>query len=492
MIDTKIDQFLTTTLPSLKVAIIGDIMIDRYVFGDVSRISPEAPVPVNRVNTMKDVLGGAGNVAANLANLDCTVYVGGVAGEDDHSQVLRSLLQTNGINDSGILYSDTRSTITKMRILGDRQQMMRLDFETVQSLSEEEEERLVQWFTHLCENGLQGLVISDYGKGVCTPSLLARIIPLAQHYHIPVIVDPKGSYWSKYNGVTCVTPNVKELGEVVGYTVPNEDEAVVEAAKKVLAQVDLAYLVVTRSAQGITVVSKNGRIWHNPATKQDVFDVSGAGDTVVAILVTCLATHLTMRMTLHMANMAAGIVVAKVGTYPIHRYELLDAWKNMRRTVGEEPYYSWTDMAEKIRQWQANGETVVFTNGVFDIVHSGHIKYLLEAAQLGQRLVIGLNSDSSVKRLKGDTRPIISERDRAILLSALGAVDGVVLFEQDTPFELLERLRPNILVKGGDYRVEEVIGKEWVDEVRVLSFKDGYSTTSIVNKIATMAKEGIL
>lgn len=492
MITNTINEFLTNSLPNLKIAVIGDVMVDRYVFGDVSRISPEAPVPVNRVSSMKEVLGGAGNVASNLANLDCKVYLGAIAGNDDHGRVLQQLLEKDNVDTSGLIYGDNRSTITKMRILGDRQQMMRLDFETITDITNEEEQQLVQWLEHLCKNGLQGIVVSDYGKGVCTPSLLKQVFTLANTYNVQTIVDPKGSDWSKYDGATCITPNVKELGESVGRTVPNDDASVIEAAKEVLGKLNLQYIVATRSAQGITVVAKDGRTWHNPATQQEVFDVSGAGDTVVAMMITCLTSGLSMRLALHIANGAAGIVVSKVGTYPIHRSELMDLWQSLQQGNQTKPLYTKEEMKSLIEQWQSKDETVVFTNGCFDILHRGHITYLQEAAQLGQHLIIGLNSNASVRRLKGETRPIVSEDDRAALLSALGCIDGVVLFEEDTPAELLAYLRPNILVKGGDYKKEDIIGRESVDDVIVLSFKDGYSTSDIVRKIATMAKEGKL
>ena len=477
MITKTVNEFLTNSLPNLNIAVIGDVMVDRYVFGDVSRISPEAPVPVNRVSSVKEVLGGAGNVASNLANLDCHVYLGAVAGVDDHGRVLDNLLAADHIDTSGLIHDESRSTITKMRILGDRQQMMRLDFETITPITAAEEEQLISWLEELCQRGLQGIVISDYGKGVCTPTLLQHVFKLANTYQVQTIVDPKGADWSKYDGATCI---------------PNDDTSVIEAAKEVLNKVNIKYIIGTRSAKGITVVAKDGRTWHNPATQQDVFDVSGAGDTVVAMMISCLASGLSMRLALHIANGAAGIVVSKVGTYPIHRQELIELWRSVRQLTTSSPLYTKEEMKALIDKWQSMDETVVFTNGCFDILHRGHITYLQEAAQLGAHLIIGLNSDASVRRLKGETRPIVSEDDRAALLSALQCVDGVVLFEEDTPAELLAYLRPNILVKGGDYKKEDIVGRESVDEVEVLSFKEGYSTSDIVKKIAMMAKEGKL
>ena len=489
MIKNTINKFLHDSLPNLRIAVIGDLMVDRYVFGDVSRISPEAPVPVNRVKQMKEVLGGAANVAANLANLDVHVYVGGVAGQDTHGNLLQDLLDSNGIDKSGVVISRDRSTITKMRILGDRQQMMRLDFETVRDVEQQEEEELISWLDSLCQKGLDGIVISDYGKGVCKDSILEKIFNLANCYKIPTIVDPKGSQWEKYNGATYITPNVKELSERVGYSITNDDDKIVTAAKEVLATNNIQYIIATRSEKGISVIARDGRIWHNPATQQDVFDVSGAGDTVVATMICSIAANLSMRTALHVANGAAGIVVSKVGTYPIHRQELIELWMSLQEgKYIEKSLYSWEEMKNLVQQWQNQGDIVVFTNGCFDILHRGHITYLQEAAQLGDRLIIGLNSDASVRRLKGETRPLVEEEDRAYLLSALGCVDGVVLFDEDTPSQLLETIRPNILVKGGDYKVDEVIGREFVDSVQILPFKDGYSTTNVVNKIANLVK----
>ena len=493
MIKNTINKFLHDSLPNLRIAVIGDLMVDRYVFGDVSRISPEAPVPVNRVKQMKEVLGGAANVAANLANLDVHVYVGGVAGQDTHGNLLQDLLDSNGIDKSGVVISRDRSTITKMRILGDRQQMMRLDFETVRDVEQQEEEELISWLDSLCQKGLDGIVISDYGKGVCTDSILEKIFNLANCYKIPTIVDPKGSQWEKYNGATYITPNVKELSERVGYSITNDDDKIVTAAKEVLATNNIQYIIATRSEKGISIIARDGRIWHNPATQQDVFDVSGAGDTVVATMICSIAANLSMRTALHVANGAAGIVVSKVGTYPIHRQELIDLWMSLQEgKYVEKSVYSWEEMKSIVQQWQDRGDIVVFTNGCFDILHRGHITYLQEAAQLGDRLIIGLNSDASVRRLKGETRPLVEEEDRAYLLSALGCVDGVVLFDEDTPSQLLETIRPNILVKGGDYKVDEVIGREFVDSVQILSFKEGYSTTNVVNKIANLVKDNKL
>ena len=339
-------------------------MLDRYIFGNVTRISPESPVPVNVVERETEVLGGAANVANNLARLDCEVHMAARVGNDAHGMIVRQQLQDNRIHSHGVFVEDGIPTTTKTRILGGQQQIVRLDYEVTKPLTEESEEHILHWLDVLIEKKLQGLVISDYGKGVCQPSLLAQVFERTKKHGIMTIVDPKGSDWSKYNGATCITPNVKELSVAVGYEVENTDEAVVQAAHQILSQMDLEFIVITRSAKGVTFVRKDGNIWHNAETKkQDVFDVSGAGDTVVAMMLTTLIAGLSIRAALVAANAAAGIVVSKVGTYPIHRQELLDLLSKIKAKKEEkEMLYSVEALAKKIRTWQNRGEVVVFTN----------------------------------------------------------------------------------------------------------------------------------
>lgn len=493
MTENYIDHFLNHVLPELRIAVIGDIMVDRYVFGKVERISPEAPVPVNKVDHMTSVLGGAANVASNLANLDCHVFLGGLIGDDENAALLHQLLEEAHIDGSGLVVRQDHATTTKMRILGARQQMVRLDFEEVTPLAVTEEEKLMTWLYNCVAAGLDGIILSDYKKGVLTDSLAQSIIQEANRAGIPVLVDPKGSDWTKYNGADFVTPNMKELSDCLGRPVANEGQAVVAAAEILHEQYQFAHLMVTRSEKGITVIGRDGKVWNNPATAREVFDVSGAGDTVAAAFLSAIAGHLSIRTSLQIANAAAGIVVTKVGTYPIHRHELIKLWQAWQ-PAHWHPYQplSREAAAEKIRQWQKKGDTVVFTNGCFDILHRGHVLYLQQAAMLGQHLVVGLNSDASVRRLKGETRPLVKQEDRAILLSALACVDEVVIFEEDTPKELLQVLRPDILVKGGDYKADEVIGRESVKRVEIISFEDGYSTTGLIQKIADLVKKGKL
>lgn len=492
MADLAVTGFLTENIQKLKIAVIGDVMLDRYFYGEVKRISPEAPVPVTKINKTKSVLGGAANVAANLAHLDCHVYMGGVTGDDDNRRLLEQLMDEAGIDHSGLVPGSRRSTITKLRVLGGQQQMLRLDFEETGDLYPDETVKLKEWLELLLDNGLDGIIVSDYAKGVCSDSFCQWVIAQGHAYNIPVLVDPKGSDWSKYRGCDFITPNLKEMCEAAGYSRDNEDDAVVEMARAARARFNIKNVVVTRSEKGMTLVNDK-EILHSPATAIEVFDVSGAGDTVAAVLLAGAAGGLELDDAVYMANRAAGIVVARVGTYPVHRDELLkDLLTEERRQGRGYRTLSWQEITSLAATWKACGEKIVFTNGCFDILHVGHVTYLEKARNLGRHLIVGLNTDASVRRLKGETRPLVHELDRARVLAALACVDAVVLFDQDTPTELIEKIRPDILVKGGDYKPEEVAGREYAGEVKIIDFEEGYSTTGVVEKIAAMVKEGKL
>lgn len=485
-------ELLTEKITHLRIAVIGDVMLDRYAYGEVRRISPEAPVPVTRVKRLTSVLGGAGNVAANLAGLGVQVYVAGMTGEDDHRRVLEKKLRELGVDYSGLIASPKRSTITKMRIIGARQQMLRLDFEEPGDLLPDEEQALLQWLRKHLDEGLDGIVLSDYAKGTCSDRFCQMVITQARAAHVPVLVDPKGSDWAKYRGCDLITPNVKEMCEAAGKVVPNVTPALVELAQQARETFDIRYVVVTRSEKGVTLVGKDDVIT-KAATAQEVFDVSGAGDTVASVLLAAISGKLSLADALELSNKAAGIVVSKVGTYPVHKEELLrEILADSQPESFDYRPMTWDEMARLTRTWQQAGETVVFTNGCFDILHAGHVQYLQQAAQLGNHLIIGVNTDDSVRRLKGQTRPFNHETDRARLLASLRDVDAVALFGEDTPTELIKKIRPDILVKGGDYKKEEVAGREYARTVEILPFKEGYSTTGIVEKIVALVKEGKL
>lgn len=475
-------RFLEKEITQMKVAVIGDMMTDRYITGRVNRISPEAPVPVNLVESQREVPGGAANTAANLAALGCPVFACGMKGNDADGAVLSSLMEQAGIDMSGMILAENYHTTAKIRILGARQQMMRLDYEEKKNPSSHDCHFILSWLEHLLSEGLRCIVLSDYGKGMITGELSGAVISLAKRYGVPVLVDPKGADWTKYDGAYGITPNLKELSDCVGREIPNDDEAVEQAGKEVREKYHLTHLFVTRSEKGITCISEKGSI-HRASAAQDVFDVSGAGDTVMAVTAAATADGLPMDTILELSNKAAGIAVSKVGTYQVKREELLCAWSRGENVRLSYRPLTWEEAEEKVGRWKERGEKVVFTNGCFDILHRGHVTYLQQAASLGNHLIVGLNSDESVKKLKGLGRPVNKEEDRSFMLAALRCVDEVVIFGEDTPEKLLSRLKPDILVKGGDYRVEEVAGRQYAGEVKILSFVDGYSTTGLIHKI---------
>lgn len=486
-------QFLTEKIQNLKIAVIGDVMLDRYFYGEVKRISPEAPVPINRVKRIESVLGGAANVAANLAHLGCQVFVGGVTGADDDRHLLEKNLAEAGIDYSGLLKSEERSTITKLRVIGATQQMLRLDFEEVSDLTLAEMQALSDWLAGLFDQKLDGVIISDYAKGVCSDAFCQKVIQTARAYKVPVLIDPKGADWEKYRKADFITPNLKEMCEAAGREVANEDDAVLAIAHMVKDRYGISNVVVTRSEKGMTLLGRDGFFLHSPATAQEVFDVSGAGDTVAATLLAGIAGGLALDDAVYLANRAAGIVVSKVGTYPVHRNELLKdiLAEDRKRGFSFRPQ-SREEIIALTKIWQNSGEKIVFTNGCFDLIHVGHVTYLEKAARLGKHLIIGLNNDASVRRLKGETRPLVHEVDRARVLAALACVDAVILFGEDTPAELIKEIKPDVLVKGGDYKAEDVVGKEDAGEVQIIAFEEGYSTTGVVERIAKLVKEGKL
>lgn len=462
-------------LSKSSILVVGDVILDKYHFGKVRRISPEAPVPVVEVERSMFTLGGAGNVANNIAHLGGKSYLLGTAGNDTNKTILLDLLHK--INVEVFLCETNVPTTTKVRVLGEHQQIVRLDFEEVQEIRGDS----YQWIREKIDSviGKVGsVVISDYGKGVCSPELCRYVINRGNSRGIFIVVDPKGNDWSKYAGATVVSPNVKELGEVIGRELPNTNQEIEACGAEVMKRYDLKYILVTRSEKGMTLISHDD-IVHIPTEAKEVFDVSGAGDTVVATLSTAVSNGIDIKMAVKLANRAAGIVVSKIGTTPIKIEELVNSTK-------DEFYGKIVDfdlLIGIVKELKERGEDIVFTNGCFDILHAGHVSYLKEAKRLGDILIVGLNSDDSVKRLKGYDRPLNRERDRAEVLAALEFVDYVVVFGEDTPRELIKSIMPKVLVKGGDYTVEEVVGKEFAGKTVVLPFVEGYSTTKIIKKI---------
>ena len=462
---------------STKVLIIGDVMLDQYYMGHVNRISPEAPVPVVHVKNQSSVLGGAGNVASNVAGLKAKPTLIGFTGMDDNANAIHKLCEEKGIHFSPIVCN--LPTISKSRIIAGQQQIVRFDIE------ETNQEIRQSYINQLEKNILDEIqnhdvvIISDYGKGLCQPTVCHTIITECQDKNIPVIVDPKGTNWKKYQGATFITPNFKEFQEICKSTFENSDDIIEIYGQEIRQKYSIENLLVTRSEKGMSHIS-DGKSYHRHTEAKEVFDVSGAGDTVIATLACSIGAKYNYRQSIDLANSAAGIVVAKVGTTPISLEELNSLAQS---TSVSKKIYKLPDLLNKLEKLEEDSHTIVFTNGCFDILHRGHLEYLQKAKDLGSKLIIGLNSDKSVRMLKGPSRPINQEDDRALMLASLGFVDFVVLFEEETPHDLLSQIKPTILVKGGDYKIEEVVGREFAEEVHLINFVEGYSTTSIIQKM---------
>lgn len=483
----------------LKVLVVGDIMLDRYIHGEVERISPEAPVPVLRHAQRYERAGGAANVAMNLAGLGCQTFLAGFWGNDTEKAELAAILERAGIDTVGVV-SSTLPTISKTRIVGRRQQLLRLDIESRDAIPASELGRLRELATELVGK-VHAVILSDYAKGALTRILCEDVIRAARAAGVPVLADPKTPDFSKYSGATTVCPNLGELSAATGI-VSHHSEELLAAGQALVVEHDFQFLTVTRSEKGITVLRResaggSGGIYHSPARAREVFDVSGAGDTVIATLAACLAGGLQVETAVELANLAAGIVVSKVGTVPIAAHELIGALTPSSGLSAGEKVLDLERMRLRVAEWRASGETIVFTNGCFDLLHVGHITLLEDCRRFGSKLVLGLNADASICRLKGPTRPIVGERERARVMAALAAVDAVVLFEEDTPLELIRALKPDVLVKGGDYTVETVVGHEDVlamgGRVEIVPTVKGFSTSNIVKKLtaAPAAREEV-
>lgn len=467
-----------------RVLVVGDLMLDRYLWGQVQRISPEAPVPVVHLKRETATAGGAANVARNLAALGLEVEVAGVTGADTARDRLLAELARCGVGAAAVLPASDRGTTVKTRVVGNHQQMIRIDEEHSGPLPTPDRERLIESVTERLR-GAAVLVLSDYAKGVLGPELCRALLDAARNQDVPVLVDPKGRDFSRYAGATLVTPNRAELAVATGADGGDLD-ALLAAGRALREHLSLTLLVVTLSEQGMALISTGGERLI-PAVAREVFDVSGAGDTVIAAFAAGLAAGLDHTDTAHLANLAAGVVVGKVGTAPITRDELLAAISGEAALEQAAKVMPPAAAADQIRRWQAAGERVVFTNGCFDLLHVGHVTYLERARRYGHRLVVGLNTDRSVRALKGPDRPVIREGDRARVLAALASVDAVVLFDEDTPLELIRRLRPDVLAKGADYREEEVVGaaevKSWGGQVVLVPLVEDRSTSGIIRRL---------
>jgi len=470
------------------ITVVGDVMLDVYFMGAVKRLSPEAPVPIVKVKAKTSTLGGAGNVALNLAGLGCKTILMGVRGKDLPGKKLSTILKQNRIQDH-VLVDPSHPTTTKTRVIGQGQQLLRLDEEKFWNAPQETQARLFDQFK---KNILvsSAVIISDYGKGVLHGEIIPQVISLCHEKKIPVFVDPKGTDWDRYSDATAVTPNTPEVELISDQSIEGDESKLINISEALREQYHLGWLLVTRGSDGMCLIGKDNAPILIPATAKEVFDVSGAGDTVIACLTAGVAAGMSFPQASALANLAAGIVVGKLGSQAIDLDELQAAlYKNESGARLESSHKITTlDAARmQVKAWQAYGEKVVFTNGCFDLLHPGHIHILNQSKSMGDRLVVGVNTDSSIKKIKGPKRPIVSEQDRADVLSALSCVDLIVFFKAETPLYLIKALRPDILVKGADYSIDKVVGREIVEsyegKVSLVPLLKGYSTSEIVNKL---------
>jgi D-beta-D-heptose 7-phosphate kinase/D-beta-D-heptose 1-phosphate adenosyltransferase len=468
---------------ALSVLVIGDIMLDHFRYGSVRRISPEAPVPVVHIEDEKLMLGGAGNVAANLASLGCRCSLIAMVGNDRHAATCRQLLDTIGVDSRFLFQAEKRRTTVKTRLIGASQQLLRFDEEDLSPISEAEEQALIDLLDSEAAHH-QVIAVSDYAKGVLTDRVLRHVITRGRELGIPVIVDPKRKDFTAYAGATVIKPNCHELSAATGIHCSDIADCSQATAKAI--ELTGADILLTMAQNGMALARKGQEPLHVPTVAAEVFDVSGAGDTVMASLCAMIAAGLELDFAVNIANVAAGIVVRKLGTATVTRAELIRAFdaSNVHTHLGSVSSEQAVMVVEK---WRESGLRVGFTNGCFDIVHAGHIAILREARRRCDRLVVGLNSDASVTRLKGPGRPVQSESSRAAVLAAIDAVDLVVLFDEDTPLRLITMLRPSDLIKGADYSEDAVVGAREVKadggRVHLIDLLDGHSTTAAVQRI---------
>lgn len=473
------------------ILVVGDVMLDHYITGDASRVSPEAPVPVVIKKNSWIVPGGAANVARGLAQLGCEAKLLGFAANDAPGEALRREISSEGIQCS-LIASQSRGTTCKTRIMAKGQQLLRVDEERASPPTLEEKVALRVTFKKLLA-GCKAVIFSDYGKGVFLrdkngESFASDAMRMAKEAGIPVLVDPKGLDWEKYAGAACVTPNSAEfikICQTLGYDRGDADPKTRDAlAKAVREKFHIDKLLLTRGEKGLILYEEDETPLQVAAAKREVADVSGAGDTVIATLAACVANGLPWRQSATIANAAAGVAVGKLGAAPVSANELNEV---LNKNADGARLFSREETLKKIAQWRADGQKIVFTNGCFDLLHPGHASLLNQCAALGDRLVVGLNGDDSVKRLKGPTRPVQDERSRAIMLSSLRAVDAVVIFEEDTPENLIRAIRPDILAKGADYAIDEVVGADFVKsyggQTRLINLVPGHSTTGLVRRM---------
>jgi D-beta-D-heptose 7-phosphate kinase / D-beta-D-heptose 1-phosphate adenosyltransferase len=470
-----------------KILCLGDLMLDRFAYCDTERISPEAPVPVLLLKRTQSMLGGAGNVARNVAALGGQAIVMGLLGADPAGAEIRGLIAaTPGLVD-GHVASARRPTICKTRYLAGHQQIVRIDEESVHPLEDSEKAALVAAAERAVAE-VDAVILSDYAKGVLGPEVVRAAIARAREAGVPVFVDPKTDDFSRYRGATCISPNQKELAAAGRLPVASDTE-VIAAAQKVMRDAEAEAILATRSDKGMVLVEASGAVHLEAARAREVYDVSGAGDTVMAVLALASATGYGLPQAMRLANTAAGIVVGKLGTATVELDELmLELARDVRdREWHHAKHFSLAEAETLVRRWKSRGLKVGFTNGCFDIVHAGHVSLLAAARAECDRLIVALNTDEGVRRLKGAERPVNGLTDRAAVIAAVESVDAVISFDEETPLELIRRVRPDVLVKGGDYMIEGVVGADlvqsWGGRVVLVDLVEGRSTTRLIEAI---------
>jgi len=476
---------LVEQLPNAKVLCIGDVMLDRFVYGSVTRISPEAPIPIIRVERESAMLGGAGNVARNATALGTSVRFLSLVGDDlPGREVMEYIANDKGV-EPYIQIERNRLTTIKTRYIAGGQQLLRSDNETTAMLAAPTISNLSALAAQLAPD-VSAIVLSDYGKGVLHGDVVTATIAAARKAGKPVIVDPKGTDYSIYRGATVVTPNRAEAQAATGIDIQSDEDAIA-AATKIITECGIENVLLTRSQDGMTLVTSKGEATHLPTEAREVFDVSGAGDTVVACLASAIAGGASLSDAARIANVAAGIVVGKIGTAVVYPDELVSVLHHHDLMIGEAKLMPLDRMVDRVERWRRKGYKVGFTNGCFDLLHPGHLSLLQQARSNCDRLIVGLNSDASVKRLKGEARPVQSEAARAAVLGSLETVSGVVIFGEDTPITVIKALKPDILVKGADYTIDKVVGADIVQgyggKVVLANLADGFSTTSTIARI---------
>lgn len=466
------------------ILVIGDLMIDHYLWGKCERISPEAPVQVLNVENESSVLGGAGNVINNLCALGSKVDVISVIGDDGIGQELKLLLDDIEIKSDNLIIEENRKTSKKTRLIASQQQVLRYDNESVEDVNSNSILKILEVVTKNITK-YDGIILSDYGKGVLTADLTQNIIKIANDNNIKVFVDPKGKDYSKYKNAYLLTPNKKEAIEATNIHI--KDNFTLEIATKKLKELcNLKVSLITLGENGIALFDDNLRL--KPTVAREVYDVTGAGDTVIASIAFAIVNNLDIDEAIDFANLAAGVVVSKLGCATASLDEIFEYESSLHKSSSLNHIKTFDEIEEIVKKASAKNKKIVFTNGCFDILHVGHVKYLEVAKSYGDLLIVGVNSDSSVKRLKGVNRPINNQDDRAYLLASLESVDYVVIFDEDTPYELIKKIQPHTLVKGGDYKGKSVIGQDLVKELKLVDFVDNKSTTNIIKRIQSNEK----